>query len=150
MKVLERCPECDLVLSPIVLAAGTAATCRSCAGVCVNLDVLREHAPDSVVQELWTAAHDRGREAARPCPACEKPMRTFDVQATDARLELDACTTCRLVWFDGKELEHAGVKLTPPAPREASRAAKTQQTNAADLARLLVADVWQVRRLRPP
>jgi Zn-finger nucleic acid-binding protein len=36
------------------------------------------------------------------CPVCQRPMKT----ATHADVRLDACGSCRGVWFDHAELEH--------------------------------------------
>lgn len=38
---------------------------------------------------------------ARTCPGCTAPMRTFPA----GKVELDRCTFCSGLWFDGGELE---------------------------------------------
>lgn len=45
---------------------------------------------------------------ARACPSCTAPMCPFQAGA----IELDRCSFCRGLWFDGGELEHVlGKKL---------------------------------------
>jgi Zn-finger nucleic acid-binding protein len=128
-KVTEQCPECGTILTALPLSRGQALSCRTCAGVCVNLAALREHAPDSIVRGLWASARDRARDSTRLCPSCEKPLRTFDVPGAGAALELDGCARCQLLWFDGRELEQAG--LTLPAEDKETEAARALMDSQA-------------------
>jgi Zn-finger nucleic acid-binding protein len=157
-KVTDRCPECGTILGALPLSRGQALACRNCAGVCVNLAVLREHAPDAIVQGLWASARDAGRNSTRRCPSCENPLRTFEVPGASAALELDACARCQLLWFDGRELEQAGVTL--PAEGQAENEARQARAlmdsqavhedgkfkSSAEFARFMMADVYRFYR----
>lgn len=157
-KVTDQCPECGTILTSMPLSRGQALACRTCAGVCVNLAVLRQHAQEAVVQGLWASARDAGRNSSRLCPSCENPLRTFDIPAADDALELDACTRCQLLWFDGRELEQAGVTLSAQVQAQSdaqnARALMDSQAlhedatfkSAAEFARFMMADVYRLRR----
>ncbi len=48
--------------------------------------------------------------AQRACPSCSASMKPFQA----GRVELDRCTFCRGLWFDGGELETVlGKKIVP-------------------------------------
>jgi Zn-finger nucleic acid-binding protein len=157
-KITERCPECQTFLSAMPLSAGSALACRACAGVCINLAVLKQHAGDATVQALWARARDSGHASDRPCPSCERGLRTFDAGAEGDALQLDACPGCQLLWFDGQELERAGVALSRPSAKrsEASDAkalmdARMLHDNlraqtTAELVRFLMRDAHRILR----
>ncbi len=45
----------------------------------------------------------------RTCPGCTAPMRTFDA----GKVELERCTFCNGLWFDGGELEQVLGRRSP-------------------------------------
>jgi Zn-finger nucleic acid-binding protein len=155
-KVTDQCPECGTILTALPLSRGQALACRTCSGVCVTLAALREHAPDSIVRGLWASSRERARDSTRLCPSCEQPLRTFDVPGVDAALELDGCARCQLLWFDGRELEQAGLAL-PAGDKGESEAAralmdsqiahdKTKFKNAGELATHLMLELHRFYR----
>jgi Zn-finger nucleic acid-binding protein len=156
-KNTDRCPECQTFLSSMPLATGAALACRTCAGVSVNVAVLRQHAPEAMVQALWSAARDSGRPSTRPCPSCEQFLRTFAAPGDGDAPELDACPRCQLLWFDGQELERAGLQLRPSSAegsdtRHARGLMESQLLHdqakfetAAEFVRVLMLDVWYFR-----
>lgn len=76
----------------------------------------------------------------RHCPSCDRIMRTAKVHGN---LELDACSTCGLVWFDAGELGHlpapaplpVGHEMPPPKPDFAAiRQARFEAAERAPIA----------------
>ncbi|HET6333519.1 MAG TPA: zf-TFIIB domain-containing protein [Polyangiales bacterium] len=155
--VVYRCPECRTPLAQKQVGPGSVWACGSCAGVCANLAVLRQHAPEPLVQQLWASARDRGSGAERPCPSCSNPLRTFELDAKGDRVQLDGCVRCLMLWFDGRELEQIGVQLPErSAQRQEVRTAQALMDSeglyenakfetAADIAKLLMMQIYYWR-----
>ena len=154
----QSCPECAVILGSMPLASGSALACRSCAGVSINFAVLRQHAPDPVVRDLWAGVRGASRESLRLCPSCKHALRAFVLDSDDP-VELDGCARCMLIWFDGRELEHVGVTLSPRSMNADSaghgKALMDSQAlhdnakfeSAADFVRFLMAEVyWWIER----
>jgi Zn-finger nucleic acid-binding protein len=155
-----QCPECRSRLAAKPLARGNVWACGACAGVCATVALLRQHAAEPIVQRLWAGARDRGRIAERLCPSCSQPLRAFELDADDDRIELDGCVRCLVLWFDGRELERIGVQLPEPSIRsdELVRAQALMDTQlleeaaqykrAAEVARVLMYQIyWHWLRL---
>ncbi|MBL8918296.1 MAG: zf-TFIIB domain-containing protein [Myxococcaceae bacterium] len=75
---------------------------------------------------------------ARTCPGCTAPMRAFQA----GKVELDRCTFCNGLWFDGGELEQVLGKR-PPAKLDPQL--KTSRQCAACAVPMRAAEVGGLR-----
>ena len=101
----------------------TAWRCRRCQGHAVNYGVLRRALPDPRWTRLRRAAIKTAEPAGVTCPSCRK----WIFRVSDGKVDLDACRTCQLFWFDAQELESLPQRpaLPPrPAKEELSPAAR--------------------------
>lgn len=102
-----RCPACGRELSPFQTTAGLVLRCEQGHGTSINVAVLRRRFDETLA--LWRAASGQP-QGSRPCPSCARAMRAFSWQAQQP-VELDACSTCQLVWFDAAEIEALKIRL---------------------------------------
>ena len=103
-----NCPACNRLLRRRAIPGGSAWECPACRGVAVLQSVLRKAVRVNVA-DLIGERLASGDPGLRHCPSCYRIMRTAKVHGTT---ELDACSTCGLVWFDSGELG----RLPAPAP----------------------------------
>ncbi len=99
-------------------AAGARWICSTCSGQATTIAVLRKQLRRDAVDALW----QQGRTAVVPsaprgCPSCRRGMRQLELEQ-EARVELDLCPSCHLVWFDLSELEVLPERPAEEAPRE--------------------------------
>lgn len=104
-----RCPACGCELVTVETTAGQVQRCRRGHGTSINVAVLRRRFDETLA--LWRAA-SRQPQGSRPCPACARSMRAFFWQGAREGVELDACSTCQLVWFDAAEVEALRIRLS--------------------------------------
>ncbi len=112
------CPHCRANLEPHRTVAGLVWVCQACQGRAVTLPVLRNLIEPPAVNQLWGQLLAGGVESRHPCPVCLRPMRALLHSGMDATLELDACRSCHLVWFDVHELCRLPRKPPPEKPPE--------------------------------
>jgi membrane associated rhomboid family serine protease len=101
--VMPRCPNCAIPLTTIRQREGLFYLCQSCKGRAVTLPQLRRVGGDRFATGLLRQINANQRYGQVRCPFCEQRMRKFTTQ--DPPLELDACKTCGVVWFDPEEFE---------------------------------------------
>ena len=101
-----HCPRCSLSLRRSQRSAGIVFECPDCRGCCLALSVSRRIIGEEAVRELWRLANLSAGIPGLSCPSCRRPARsvTLRVQASKNIVELDVCTRCSLLWFDGPEL----------------------------------------------
>jgi Zn-finger nucleic acid-binding protein len=116
-----RCPSCKTALSQARLRSGSSWACRNCGGVAVGLAVVRAHAHERLSARLWRLAQASREVSVRKCPSCSKALRTFEVEDDSVSVELDACSTCMMLWFDSAELASIGVSFPSAADSEHGR-----------------------------
>ena len=143
------CPHCRGTLARTSIQSGIVWVCGRCGGRAMSLGLLRKTAPKTYLDRLWQAA-GAGREAGRPCPACDRPMRQASGPAPAAPT-LDVCRLCQFVWFDPREFAQLPPLPPPPAepelPPEARQAlAMVQVELIAERAREAPqpADEWKI------
>lgn len=120
-----RCPTCTLGLDFVDGTNGRAQSCPRCLGTAATIGLLRERLAPGPAARLWSTAVDAATVATRRCPACDERMRTFSCEGREVLVELDACRTCEIVWFDHSELERMSVHLSE---RAAAQAGETEAT----------------------
>ena len=79
--------------------------CETCAGVAVNVAVLRKYLDVKIVRKFWFKATHEGQPSDRKCPSCEQILNEFTVGEYNRKVQLDLCKMCQLIWFDRNELE---------------------------------------------
>lgn len=109
-----NCPVCNRILSRRAIPGGIAWECPSCRGVAVLQSVLRK-AVRTNVADLIGERLASGDPGLRHCPSCDRIMRVGKVHGT---MELDACATCGLVWFDSGELGRLPAPVSLPVGHE--------------------------------
>ncbi|MFT7625971.1 MAG: membrane associated rhomboid family serine protease [Myxococcota bacterium] len=96
--------------------------CTTCQGHALSTSVVRRTTETARYQQLWQGAR-KARAGSLACPACDKPMAApvLDGNEHGGSVELDACLSCHLVWFDRGErstLGNATIVDVPEAPPE--------------------------------
>lgn len=76
---------------------------------------LRRIAPRKRVRSLWNGL-GRGTPGD-PCPSCANPLDATRVGAGADAIDLDACRTCQLIWFDANELARFSPEHQRPQDR---------------------------------
>lgn len=98
-----QCPQCGIEL--VRDDARDKWRCKGCDGVLLAAQELEDEL-GPFGKPLVDEARN-GRTSHRPCPACTKPMTSFDL----APLQLDRCAEDGLVWFDHDELRRLAGNL---------------------------------------
>ena len=99
------CPKCETLLKQTMTETGMLWLCETCAGIAVNVAVLRKCLSVKVVREFWFKATNEGQPSDRKCPSCAQKLREFTVGEYNRQVQLDLCKMCQLIWFDRNELE---------------------------------------------
>lgn len=112
-----RCPRdrADLVIE--TSEGFRVERCPLCAGLVVTVAMLRRIATAERVNSLWRSV-SAGSPGDR-CPSCPKRLSTSQVHIGAREIELDACRTCQLLWFDADELAAFAPKGSRPSPAAA-------------------------------
>ena len=112
------CPRCQAELGNTVNTRGKIWLCEQCEGRSVTISTLRKTLSEGAVNSLWQdALQDRVKNSGVACPFCLRdmaPVRHLLPDETEGEVEIDVCSTCSALWFDGRELEkmkrHFGLK----------------------------------------
>lgn len=95
--------------------------CQRCHGKLMGIGVLRKLIPKPLFNQIWHSATDLPRPGVLHCPGCNQRMLSFSISMEGQTVNLDACRTCYMVWFDDQEFE--SLPSLPP-PKEFSPQAK--------------------------
>ena len=99
------CPTCETVLKQTMTGKGMLWLCETCAGLAVNVAVLRKCLDTKIVREFWLKATNESQLSERKCPSCMQKLKEFTVGEYNRQVRLDLCRMCQLIWFDRNELE---------------------------------------------
>lgn len=127
------CPRCNAALAPHGHDEHAAWTCAAGRhGVLMPLAPLKRDLAASV----WLQLDDLVRQAPTgdaACPRCRVRMRHATVsRGSSTEVALDACSACRVVWFDADEVD--ALRARKPAAARASASgseAKEEKSSAA-------------------
>jgi len=122
------CPRCRTKLTTLRRREGLSWICVDCDGRAVNTATLSRTVSREFTASLWTHATAEPLPSALRCPACNGRMCATEIQAGEDRVILDLCRPCRLIWFDGGEMEIVREPLT--APSGAQSTAQTRPRGA--------------------
>ena len=113
------CPKCETLLKQTKTEKGMLWLCETCAGLAVNVAVLRKYLAVEVVREFWLKATTESGPSDRKCPSCGQMFKQFTVGEYNRQVRLDLCKICQLIWFDRNELEmfQGAKKVRPDAKR---------------------------------
>jgi len=114
---MPACPNCAEPLNTIRQREGLFFHCPVCNGRAVTLPQIRRVAGDKFAANLLRQINANHYFGDRSCPFCMRRMRLF--HSPEPPLELDACKTCGVVWFDPQEFETVpeGMAESPDAAR---------------------------------
>jgi Zn-finger nucleic acid-binding protein len=93
------------VLKQTMTEKGMLWRCDTCAGLAVNVAVLRKCLDTKIVREFWLRATNESQLSERKCPSCMQTLKEFTVGEYNRQVQLDLCKMCQLIWFDRNELE---------------------------------------------
>ncbi len=100
------------------LGNGVVWNCAQCGGTSVGASLLQNHANDDFLPKLWNQFRTEGWTGDRRCPSCPKAMKALQAELAGASMQLDACLTCMLLWFDQGELERIKLKAKEKWPQD--------------------------------
>ncbi len=100
---MPNCPNCGTSLNTMRQRDGLFYLCPGCQGRAVTFPQIRRVTGDRFVTGLIREINRNATRADKSCPFCQRQMRLFSSAAPP--LELDACKTCNVVWFDSQEFE---------------------------------------------
>jgi membrane associated rhomboid family serine protease len=127
------CPACGASLRTIRQRDGIFFECADCHGRAITLPQIRRVAGDRYTTSLLRQINANENAAGRGCPFCTRQMRRFT--SKEPPLELDACKTCGVVWFDPFEFN-----AVPETAVESPEAARLRGIEAEA--------TWQLERAR--
>jgi Zn-finger nucleic acid-binding protein len=110
-----QCPRCRTALETSTTEGVRFERCAACDGLALAVPVLRRFAPEGRVRDVWLDLPEARPGAA--CPSCSNAMREISVDCDGAKVAIDVCKACQLLWFDAKELEQFSPERQAPAPR---------------------------------
>jgi len=128
------CPRCGAPLRGFRLHDGLGWRCPRGHGAAQTYALLRRHAPVPVARALWAAVAAAELEDGPACPSCRRATRTVPWALPRARVEVDACRACQVVWFDAGEAEDVPSVPEEGGARGARRAPLTEEQALAVLA----------------
>ena len=103
------CPKCGVPLGPVQVGGQDLRCCPSCEGVLVErpaLLELREVSPSAhPLLEVMPAPDEdpsKDEEESRPCPRCNRPMRSYPYRGGQTVVE--SCGRCDTLFLDHGEL----------------------------------------------
>lgn len=130
------CPRCSVALEIASHPGWRVDRCPKCGGLAATLALLRRFVPPERLRKIWRRLGEV--ERGDRCPSCRHCLHTLPVDHAGRRLEIDACGTCQLLWFDAGELAaFSPERQAPPDPhgglseaaREAMAIAQLQLDN---------------------
>lgn len=114
--------------------------CPSCEGRALLVATLRRAAGERILAAASTTPTDD----ALPCPSCRAPMSASRIRAGEDHVELDVCSPCALVWFDGGEHDI----VQNPFPRPPSHPPIPMRATKRSLQQLEMGSVGEARAPR--
>lgn len=105
MKEKLVCPRCELPLATKNQANGMVWKCKNCSGISVGVGLLQNISRRDDVLAVWAQMQADTSIGEALCPSCLVAMRMIRTSAKLGSIEIDACSTCFLIWFDHSEIE---------------------------------------------
>lgn len=100
---MPTCPVCQEPLKSVPQRNGVYHHCDACDGRALTISQLRRVSGDRFSTRLQRLIGLTQRRGEQTCPFCSQPM--WKIASPEPKLELDACRTCNLVWFDAPTYE---------------------------------------------
>jgi Zn-finger nucleic acid-binding protein len=120
------CPNCKISLIENKNRYGSVWFCATCMGEGLPVDLLQKTSDPKAIKEIWDNAKLENHRSGKSCEACQKPMLVSKTSDKLGAIELDACPTCYLLWFDMDELQKLFNKLHSPQTEEGLLVEKKQ------------------------
>jgi len=117
------CPRCNVALKKVQSTGRIFWACDRCGGRAITLELLRRTFTPESINPLWLHAIRGEGTKAGPCPSCRNPM--IDVQLSeDAKVDVDVCRICHMIWFDAHEMDSLSALPAPPPVDNLSQEAR--------------------------
>ena len=100
---MPACPICAKPLDTIRQREGLFYLCAGCNGRALTVPQVRRVLGDRLAARLLRLMKLSRRPGERACPFCAQRMLV--IQSQEPPLELDACASCSVVWFDAPSYE---------------------------------------------
>jgi len=123
------CPVCAKPLETIRQREGVFHLCPGCNGRALSFPQLRRVAGDAFAVKLLRLVRLSKRRTDRECPFCGQ--RLLLIAPQDPPVELEACSTCSIIWFEAAEYE-----LVPEGAAESTGTLSMLATEILAAARL--------------
>ena len=118
---MPTCPICAKPLETVRQREGVFYPCPACSGRAVTISQIRHVLGDRVATKLLRLMKLSRSQNEHLCPFCNSPMVVLNTQ--EPPLELDACRTCSVVWFDAptyESLPQLTIETTDSIPMQAT------------------------------
>jgi Zn-finger nucleic acid-binding protein len=120
---MSNCPICSSALTPVEYEGFAVLRCDKCHGHLVRSPRLesikrsKRKSQEELKAEATAEFHGNNPERVK-CPDCHMLMIKQGIKLPVLALQMDVCTKCSLVWFDGGELALAqlGYESRPGLP----------------------------------
>jgi Zn-finger nucleic acid-binding protein len=112
-----KCPNCHSSLEKGKHLDSICFRCVDCGGICIGIAPMRRLCGNQqFLNILWQTARHGYSNSGRPCPHCDRAMRTVTLPLEGVPIELDVCSRCDIIWFDPSEFERLPEAEPTPAP----------------------------------
>ena len=100
-----KCPSCLSRLSRTE-SGQVVFICDQCGTRSVSLEELRATLSPLVFRQIQNKNHILKKSSKFDCPQCTQALFSMSTKHRGEEVEIDLCSSCKLVWFDIGELQH--------------------------------------------
>ena len=108
------CPACGAALVAERRAPGIVQRCGACGGFGLTIEALRNERGAGAAAALWTKVVRAPRNSSRRCPSCGAPFAAVRAPRGKDGATVEACSSCRLLWFDRTDAELPAARAASP------------------------------------
>jgi len=108
------CPSCGAALVAERRAPGIVQRCGACGGFGLTIEALRNERGAGAAAALWTSVVRAPRNSPRRCPSCGAPCAAVRTPRSGGAATVEACPSCRLLWFDREDGELPAARAASP------------------------------------
>ena len=108
------CPACGAALAAERRSPGIVQRCGACGGFGLTIEALRNERGAGAAAALWTSVVRAPRISPRRCPSCGAPFAAVRAPRGKDGATVEACSSCRLLWFDRADAELPAARAASP------------------------------------
>ncbi|TGK83005.1 hypothetical protein EHQ19_08265 [Leptospira montravelensis] len=103
LNLMKKCQKCNVELNPIKTNYGKLIICNNCFGHYYSENTLELLFNDST----WRKEKDISKisNSKLECPRCKNKMRLHRFSKKYNYVEIDICSSCKILWLDFNEIE---------------------------------------------